>query len=234
MDYSKFKWLLDYKRLFMPAAKVLGEPLEGTEPEGNEIWWKEQIRQAKTDKQKEIIRANQQKLSAFAKEFGEHYYVSCWHMNENENNGMWKKYTKSPESIAIQTTYKDLRSLLSDYIEIGVVRYIDYDNESLPSLNMFEYITHKHIEFCYEREVRAVASPPALKELGGEHFDANLFESEENSSFRVFAPEIDIIHLINKIVTHPISSLSFRNRVDEICNDCLLPRPISSLFEANC
>ena len=129
LDYSKFEWLLESKRLFMPSAEFLGEPLEGTEPVGNSIWWREKARLAETDKQREIIQRNQEKLSAFAKAFRNHYYVSCWHMNENENNRMWHEYTKSPESVAVKTTYSELHALLPDYIEIGVVRYIDYENE---------------------------------------------------------------------------------------------------------
>ena len=85
MDLSKFQWLLDWKRLYMPSAEQLGDPFEGTTPAGHLSWWRQLEESAETDEQKEIYRSNQIKLSALAKQFRNFYYVSCWHMNQHEN-----------------------------------------------------------------------------------------------------------------------------------------------------
>ena len=85
MDFNKFQWLVENQRLFMPVAYKLGDQLEGTEPAGNDVWWSEQLRKATSDRQKQIIKANKEKLSQFGEKFRNHYYVSCWHINKNEN-----------------------------------------------------------------------------------------------------------------------------------------------------
>jgi len=233
MHISKFKWLIENQRLFMPVAYKLGDPLEGTEPTGNDVWWNNQLRKATTDRQKQIIKANQEKLSKFGSAFRGHYYVSCWHINENENNRMWCEYTQSKDSVAIQTNYKILRALLPKYLEIGVVRYIDYNNESLPSLTMFEYITHKHVDFCFERELRVVAFCPPVKKSDSDCFDQNLFEKEDDSKFRVFAPKIDIKTLVCGISFHPEASNPFKREIIEISERNSLVVPKNSLFDIN-
>ncbi len=67
-------------------------------------------------------------LSDFAREFRQTYYVSCWHMNSDENIAMWERYVRSSDAVAISATYSGLRSQLDPaVIEMGVVRYIDYE-----------------------------------------------------------------------------------------------------------
>ena len=122
MDFVKFEWLIENQRLFMPVAYKLGDPLEGAEPVGNDVWWSDQLREATTDRQRQIIKENKAKLSKFSEVFRKHYYVSCWHINENENNRMWMAYTSSTNSVAIQSTYKVLLEQLPEYVDIGVVR----------------------------------------------------------------------------------------------------------------
>lgn len=76
-----------------------------------------------------------------------------------------------------------LRESLPTHVEMGVVRYIDYATARLPSMSMFEYIMHKDTYYGFEREVRAVATPPAVKELGLDDFKSHHFESEAAKGF---------------------------------------------------
>lgn len=216
----------------MPSAKFLGAPLEGTAPVGDLEWWCAQAKSATPDEQCQTIEKNRERLSAFANAFRPHYYVSCWHMNALENTKMWQCYTKTSEAVAVTTSYQALRASLPAYVEIGMVRYIDYTNERLPSLNMFEYITHKNINFCFEREVRAVTLPPAAEGLGTSNFRDNHFESETHNGFLVFAPEIDISSLIHSVVLHPESPSEFTERIHSACENAGLPKPIRSAFSS--
>lgn len=214
----------------MPAANCLGDPLEGTSPAGDLDWWRTLGETATSEEQRQTIEKNRERLSAFAKVFRPHYYVSCWHMNALESTKMWRCYTKTSEAVAVTTSYRALRTSLPAYVEIGVVRYIDYANERLPSLNMFEYITHKNIHYCFEREVRAVALPPATEGLGASHFRDNHFESETKKGFLVLAPEVDIASLIHVVVLHPESTSEFAETIRSACEDAYLPKPIPSAF----
>lgn len=233
LDFEKFDWLASNRRLFMPSAQLLGDPLEGTAPIGHIAWWRALEDGAASEEQRRIIEKNKEKVFAFAKAFRPHYYVSCWHMNALENTKMWRCYTKSPDAVAVATSYQALRASLPAYVEIGTVRYIDYSSESLPSLNMFECITHKNINFCFEREVRAVALPPAPEGLGASHFQANHFESETQKGFLVFAPEVDIATLIDRVVLHPESSSAFAEKIRSACEGAGLPKPVPSAFSTH-
>ncbi len=138
---------------------------------------------------------------------------ACWHMNPHENSAMWGYYTTSSEAVAVRTSYATLRAALPAYVEMGVVRYIDYATGRLPSMNMFEYIMHKDNYYGFEQEVRAVGTPPAVKELGLEDFTANHFELGEIPGFLVYAPPVDMGKLIHGVVLHPDASDTFTQKV---------------------
>jgi hypothetical protein len=188
-------------------------------------WWKREAANADTDEKRRIIEHNRSFLSRMALKLRKDYYVGCWHMNQHENSAMWGCYTASSESVAIRTTYAALRSAIPSYVEMGVIRYIDYATKRLPSMNMFEYIMHKDVYYAFEQEVRAVAFPPAVKELGLENFEANHFESESVRGFLVYAPPLDIGKLIHGIVLHPNAADAYTRKVRDLCTTYDLPLP---------
>ncbi len=235
MDKNKFKWLVSEGRLFMPAAPKLGDPFEGTTPQGELNWWREEATRAASDEERHIIEQNRVRLSAFAKGFLEHYYVSCWHMNCYENYALWKIYTKSEDAVAIQTTLPALRDCLPEYVNIGMVKYIDYLTERLPTMNMFEYIMHKRIEFSFEQEIRAVASGILTDQLGGIHLREHLFEKEDNPSFKIFAPPIKANQLIQRIVLPSSTTTDLALEIKSICAAYALPLPeLSAMDRRSC
>lgn len=229
MDASKFEWLVNCGRLFMPRADRLGDPLEGSTPPGEIEWWRREAANAESEETRRIIEHNRDFLSRMAKASREHfYYVSCWHLNPHENHAMWGCYTTQPESVAVRTTYAELRQTLPSYVEMGIVRYIDYATARLPSLNMFEHIMHKDTYYRSEQEVRAVATPPAVKELGLDDFNSNRFESETTKGFHVYAPPVDIKKLIHGIVLHPNAPDAYVRVVRDLCAATGLPAPEAS------
>jgi len=233
LDIEKFDWLVANGRLFMATADRLGDDsLEGTRPGGDLEWWRIEAANATSEEQRRIIEHNRDLLSRFATAFRSNYYVSCWHMNQSESEEMWRSRTKSPNAVAIQTTYRELRALLPSYVEIGMVRYIDYATERLPTLNMFEYVTHKNINNGFEREIRAVTLPPVTDELGGSHFRDHHFELEALEGFLVYAPVVDLKRLIHAVVMHPDACPEFKSRTAEICARAGLPLPVSSIFRS--
>lgn len=226
LDFCKFEWLIDNDRLFFPSADRLGDPLEGTQPTGDLKWWQDQASMAETKEKMKIIENNQRLILNFSKAFLSNYYVSCWHMNPFEKKRMWRCYTKSSESVAVRTTYHELKQSLPEYVYIGMVRYIDYAVERLSSLNLLEYITHKNISFRFENEVRAVVLQPAHEETGAKHFQENLYELEKSSGFRVFAPLIETKLIVQEVVLHPKSTSIFQEKISDICmkKGLVLPR----------
>jgi hypothetical protein len=228
LDFDKFTWLVTERRLLMPAAERLGDKFEGTTPQGELDWWSDLAAKADSEEHRQVIEANRITLSQFARGFKGHYYVSCWHMNQHENDAMWKAYTHGFRSIAIRTTFAALRACLPPYVDIGMVRYLDYATGRLPTLNLFQYITHKRIQLSFEQEIRAVAFGPMPDELGGTEFRAHLFVKDNDPNFRVYAPPIDIARLIQGVVVHPQATPEFIAEVTALCADHFLPPPVHS------
>lgn len=228
LDFSKFDWLVNFGRIFMPQANSLGDPFEGTRPEGDLKWMQHEAAKAVSDEQRKIIEHNSALFSRGAREFRNMYFVSCWHMNRHENYAMWKCYTKQTDAVAIRTTYSALREILPDYINIGMVRYIDYTTERLPTFNLLEDIMHKEVYYSFESEVRAVALTPVKGGFGYDHFKENHFKLERQPGSSVLAPPIDIKYLIHGLVIHPQASPEFQLKVRKICAERDLPNPSKS------
>jgi len=228
MDASKFNWFVSSCRLFMASADRLGDPLEGTSPHGELEWWKRQVANSADDNQKQIIKHNRNFISQMTKLFRANYFVSCWHMCPAENGAMWGCYTSSPDSVAIRTTYHALQLALPTYIQIGLVRYIDYETARLPTMNMFEYIMHKDVYFAFEQELRVVATLPGHKELGQDDFLADRFELDAVEGFQVYAPQVKINKLVLGIVLHPKATEKYETTVRKLCDDNGLPAPVIS------
>lgn len=154
----------------------------------------------------------------------------CWHMNAAENLRMWQEYAKAPPAVAIVTTYRKLRQALPAYIEMGVVRYIDYTVDRFPTLNMFEYIMHKNAaSFAFEQEVRAIAFPPVEADGAAyQHFNENLFAREDRPASRVLAPPVNISALTDCVVLHPESTVRQEQQAKALCIANGIPCPIRS------
>jgi len=209
----------------MPMVKNLADPREGSIPRGETEWWNRQIEGSNTEEQKSIYTHNREFLSSTAKLFAAECYASCWHQNEFENYAMWQCYTRGSNSIAIKTTHRALKESIPEYVNVGMVRYIDYAREErLPSMNAFESVMHKDIFFKYEQEIRVIAFP--ISE--GEHNENNLFELISKPGFRVYSAKVNLSQLIHNIVIHPDSDIRFREGVEEICNKFGLPEPEES------
>jgi hypothetical protein len=94
--------------------------------------------------------------------------ISCWHINETENNALWSTYTPGG-GIAIKTTLGRLKASLDcgrRHVLADIVEYIDYRTEGFvkhPSAEGFEPYFHKAKFFEYEKEFRLMC-----------RFDANV------------------------------------------------------------
>lgn len=224
MDSEKFLWLVNCSRLLMPSADRLGDPLEGTTPAGDLEWWRRAALNAESEEHRRVIDYNRRFQSQWAKKLRSNYYVSCWHMNQHENRAMWKCYTAKHSAVAVRTIYSALCECLPAYAEMGIVRYIDYSTQRLPSMNMFEYVMHKEAYYEFEHEVRAVVLQP-VDEAEAAHFHKSHYRSENDSGFVVFAPAVDLSCLIKGVVLHPDAPADFENQIVRLCLENGLPQP---------
>ncbi len=104
-------------------------------------------------------------LSAFHRSMVLHTFLSCWHLSEIESAGMWQLYAPRGGGMAIQSTFDRLvKSFPNDddglfQVHIGTVKYIDYDQDSIPEGNAFAPFLHKRKSFEHEHEVMAIIQP---------------------------------------------------------------------------
>lgn len=85
--------------------------------------------------------------------------VSCWHINEYENEALWKIYTNQGQGIAIETNVEKLEQSLDYHIKMTFdkVRYENFDTNNLQKNNKHYWGFIKRKAFEYEKEYRAIA-----------------------------------------------------------------------------
>lgn len=157
MDFTKLLSLLDTQHLYFPRADKLGDPFEGSWPRRN-VAGRNSV---PSEIPKEAVKGYQramQRLGETSKAWTTYVAVSCWHLSEHESAAMWNLYLSSNDGVAVRSTYSNFRRCFTgeESVFIGKVKYIDYEQDVIQSLNMLSPYAHKRKSFEHEREVRAV------------------------------------------------------------------------------
>jgi hypothetical protein len=212
LDFAKFVWMIDRRRLSMPHCTLMEDPFEGTTPQ-------RLVADLEQRAEREQDRARIARLRKLAGDFRKGYFVSSWHINDVESEAMWKLFSASTNAVALQTTFARLRESLPAYVGVGMVRYIDYRSEALAGSDLFQWIMHKRKSFAHEQEVRAVASLHTPDDKGGAEIRA---QSDEFG----FYPEVDIETLIEAVCVHPLAETWFIELVGRVVGRYGLNLPV--------
>lgn len=171
INLEKFESMLKEKALFFCRVDRFSDPYEGSIPKKIAEY---RIEPFKSISEKSNLIPNQQKaqerikiLSNAHRQIRKNHIVNCWHINNTENDSMWRLYLKSNGGVAIKTTVRRLLNSLSttnEKIFCSKVRYIDYENSTwydeteypFKSYNLFIPLIHKRIEFKQEEEIRLI------------------------------------------------------------------------------
>ncbi|MHC2839796.1 hypothetical protein [Bradyrhizobium diazoefficiens] len=235
---EKFHWLVEQRRLYMPRLEQLAhnDPREGTMPDGHAAWWRESIKSAATPDEAKAILDNFQRIKGFVDRFRRDWFVSCWTKSETENFAFWQIYGRNEatcgdcgqrrvgptQSVAITTTFSKLERNLPAYVEVGVVKYSDYQITGAGIANMLDYVMSKRQFYEYESEVRAIAHPyltgGATSPAVSEHFAGSMIGS-------AYAPSVNVNGLIDEVILHPESTEQFANEIRSLCAEHALPQP---------
>ena len=215
-DFAKFVSLLDSKSLFFSRADLLGDDYEFTYPKSNYSAFDGTTQSSNSD-------FFLQSLKVFRKSI----FVNCWQINEHESTAMWNEYLKNDNGLAIQTTFHNLLKELKNCsyksrLDMGLVKYIDYEVDRIAGQNLVEFIFHKRIEFAHEKEIRAVIWKPTSDELIVDPF---AMKEPESAEAGLIIP-VSIENLIEKIIIAPKSPSWFKDLVESICKKYELKCPI--------
>lgn len=225
MDFAKFLSLIDSQSLYFSRSDLLGDNFEFTYPRGN------------YNKLEGTPLSENNKFFLWAASiYGKQTFVSCWHMNESESNLMWNFYSEQNAGIAIQTTYNRLKNSLQNCpyksrIDIGTVKYINYDSDVINSGNILEFVFHKRNEFSHENELRAVINLPIGDELLLPYDPENI-KPDENATAGLTVP-IKFEEVIEKIYISPKAPSWYSQLVESITKKFAINCPVvqSSLAE---
>lgn len=217
MDFTKFVNLLDTNSLFFTRSDIFDDIFEGTYPKitldaiRNDPNLPENVKSTAIDGLK-YVQENYVKVN----------YLNCWHMNDYESDAMWKLYTNSNESVAIQSTFKKLTQSINDnrHVYVGLVKYIDYNKELIPMTfqNALAPFVHKRISYSHECEIRALAQQTPQR--------WNQEELEKLS--KGIHVKVNLDTLIESINVAPHASDWFKQLVTSIKEKYHLNKPIES------
>lgn len=223
MSLDKFESSIKKKAIFFCRVDRFSDPFEGSIPikeAAYRIISQEEISNFYGNSfDKNGAEENIKALAETHKKFKKATIVNCWHINENESDGMWRLYLKSNEGVAIKSTVaKIIKSFekTKENIYISKVRYIDYDKDvwfhkidyPCRSYNFLTPIVHKRIEFSHEAEMRLIFS---------------ILEAESDEKFWIKQEfekgifiSVDMELLIEEIVLPPTSDSYVENKVKDI------------------
>ncbi len=101
-------------------------------------------------------------LRAGWKDWIKHFFVSCWHANNDQSDAMWKLYVKGNEGVAIRTTCRKLKASLQnapEQLHLYEVMYAE-PNKRLHGGYKLRACMTKRKAFEHEKEVRIVHEEP--------------------------------------------------------------------------
>lgn len=181
MDLAKFISLLANQALYFTNPKQFNDPYEFYLPESHQLATQEQIinpmiknfenikkqmllNKPGIDKHRnwkefeEKLNKLPSSLMESQKQVKERFGVSCWHINDFENESLWKIYTNQGQGIAIETTIEKLEQSLSYHRKIifDKVRYEDFKIATIEKGHKHYGGFIKRKAFEYEKEFRAM------------------------------------------------------------------------------
>jgi len=211
MDFTKFVLMLENKGLFFARADSLGDSFEGSYARANEKLRPKIYEQ----KCKELGVSIEKMLQALKmsgdilKWYRQWMMINCWHMNEHESAAMWNLYTKTNESICIQSTFEILYECVGDEAYVGEVQYIDYNENWMSEGNFFDPFMHKRKSFEHEKELRAIIDKSPKKPLA---IHDKMLSAPEYGIWK----KVNLDKLIQKIFIAPSSPDYFRDLVEKV------------------
>lgn len=196
LDFTKLISLIDTRRLFFARADTFNDPFEGSYPRRNVEARKYAPEDMPDERKKRFLKALN-KLGNTNKHWPRYTAISCWHMNEYESAAMWSLYLKSEEGIAVQSTFKKLKKSIIDneQVYLGVVKYIDYEQDLIEEGNILRPFVHKRKSFEHERELRGLIMKWPIS--------SDSLNFDEDTIDRGLPVKVDIEELIEKIYVAP-------------------------------
>jgi len=220
MNFDKFHDLLETSALFFCRADKLGEKFEGILPDANLKKRRENYEKNSTGDGWTVIKRKRKDItpqlldhdeSLRNEDYRKAVCISCWHINDDEDNLMWRSYLGDEDGVAITSSVKRLKESFKGAnkdIRIGKVHYINYQTQEIsqnPENNLSVFM-HKNKEFKEENELRIIYGP-------SEKWDAE--EVQEGGKHIL----VDLNTLVDEVFLKPGSGEDFFQCVSKVANE---------------
>ncbi len=239
MDLTKFMLLLFSKSLYLRRADLFEDRFEGSLSLGtiNAMGTSNLPLMARTMLQQHFESRIYQ------------CYVSCWHEAPHESMALWKIYGDAG-AVAIRSSYRRLRSALPcltddalssgqgdvkfnemgrpqvvQHLDIGRIRYLDYDTAVVPNAYVWSSLLCKRIAFEYEKEVRIFVLADSAREmevLNQERMNGNHDGDSHSAIAKTMYPQgievpINLDNVIEAIYLSPLAKQEMMTVVLDAC-----------------
>jgi hypothetical protein len=150
MDFTRFIAMLETSSLWFCRTDHLGDPFEGS------------ISQLNIDQEEALFQQfapaiiTSPVMAKARNVWRQCSFMNCWYLSEHESAAMWRLYSKTNESIAIETDFSRLFDSLDESCFVGLVKYMDYEREAVPTGNLFNALVRKRLSYEHEKELRAL------------------------------------------------------------------------------
>ena len=213
MDLEKFISLIVTNCLYFSRCDKFEDPYEGLYPKNHYINKKEEKDDYFT-------------FYDFREVERMFTYVNCWHINEFESAAMWELYSNLKNSIAIESTYKQLKAINSHPIleNIGLITYLDYEKDLIKDEIAFPFM-FKRKSFEHEKEVRLSLQYNPKETYIDTYYLKKKNEKEANCITGIFL-KVDLKKLINKIHISPKANNNLKYLIMDILKKYNLSLPI--------
>jgi hypothetical protein len=207
MDFWKLENLVNERCLYFRRSDKLEDDMEGKYAEAN--------RSYTTAMYERFLKAypiqdSHEHREAGNEPFRHAVFINCWHINRVESVAMWKRFTKTDNSVVLRTTVRRLLQSVSEQIpntnerQLKVLASkVTYAPQTIPRTEWDNHgpYFYKDTKFMDEREFRLITHPPEDHAIGEEDVAQKL--------------PIGPAALIEQIVIHPRRSIEFKNRIKD-------------------
>lgn len=149
-------------------------------------------------------------------------FVNCWHINECQNEFMWKNYANrnNGNGIAIQTTFENLQKAITDNRKISAldIKYVDFKThyQEYFLANPFEFIALKDkSQFSAENELRLITVEDVYPQVD----DDDIFGWKEQNSHLGERIKVDMGILVQNIFISPFGEKDLLDNVCKLLSD---------------
>ena len=218
LNFSKFVSMISSGELYFARLDKLGDDnYEGTLPRVSLIDKSDFTNLSLGEQHAAADKINKGYVRTARKQ-SQGWFANCWHINTVESDAMWKLYLHENDGVAIRSTFKRLKDSLKQSpqrIEIGLIKYIDYEAISGIEASPFipgaaaHLVFHKRSHYEYENELRAFYWD------GDEVMRIICGEQEENSKIGI-PVHADLSTLIETIYCSPKSGRWFQDVVKAV------------------